>query len=161
MTKFDISTPIDVTTAIQGLGGESRMFYKMLESLEKMTLNETMLKITDAYDAKNYKVLKELAHALKGACAYIGASRLHYVCFFMQEHFIQERYEKVVDLYPSLVEAAIEYKVYSREILAKHKGENYQRLSEHEYVPIPSDFRLEKDPSNSYIYCCFKNQPLN
>ena len=120
-----------------------------------------MISITDAYDAKNYKVLKDLAHALKGACAYIGASRLHYVCFFMQEHYILERYEKVVDLYPSLVEAAIEYKLYSREILAKHKGENYQPLPEHEYIPIPSDFRLEKDPTTNYTYCCFKNQPLN
>jgi hypothetical protein len=43
----------------------------------------------------------------------------------MQEHFIFERYEKVIDLYPSLVEAAIEFKLYSREILAKHKNEIY------------------------------------
>ena len=113
-TKFDISTPIDIATAVSGMGGEERMFYRMLESLESMTLTKTMTDIVDAYDAKNYKQLKDLAHALKGACAYIGAGRLHYVCFFMQEHYVFERYEKVVEMYPSLVEAAIEFKVYSR-----------------------------------------------
>ena len=125
-TKFNISTPIDIDTAInKNMGGEERMFYKMLESLERMTLNKTMTDIIDAYDSKNYKSMKDLAYALKGACAYIGASRLHYVCFFMQEHFIYERFEKVVDLYPSLVEAAIEFKVYSRQILAKFNGTSY------------------------------------
>ena len=124
-TKFNISTPIDIDTAITGMGGEERMFYKMLESLERMTLNKTMTDIIDAYDSKNYKSMKDLAYALKGACAYIGASRLHYVCFFMQEHFIYKRFEKVVDLYPSLVEAAIEFKVYSRQILAKFNGTSY------------------------------------
>ena len=124
-TKFNISTPIDIDTAITGMGGEERMFYKMLESLERIVLNKTMTDIIDAYDSKNYKSMKDLAHALKGACAYIGASRLHYVCFFMQEHFIYKRFEKVVDLYPSLVEAAIEFKVYSRQILAKFNGTSY------------------------------------
>ena len=42
-----------------------------------------MTNIVEAYDAKNYKVIKNEAHALKGACAYVGAGRLHYVCFFM------------------------------------------------------------------------------
>ena len=122
--KLDISTPIDVTTAVNGLGGEQRMFYKMLESLESMTLIPVITNMRDAFDSKNYRMMKDQAHALKGACAYIGASRLHYVCFFMQEHFICERYEKIVEMYPSLIEAAIEFKLYSRQLLANYNKQN-------------------------------------
>ena len=66
--------------------------------------------------------MKTLAHSLKGATAYIGASRLHYVCYYIQEHYVYERYEKMIDYYPSLVEAAIEFKVQSRKIMAENKG---------------------------------------
>ena len=67
-------------------------------------------------------MMKNLAHSLKGASGYVGASRLHYVCYFIQEHFVFNRFDKMLEYYPSLVEAAIEFKVYSRQIIAKYKS---------------------------------------
>ena len=55
----------------------------MLEKLESMTLNSVMTNYVPAYDSLNHEQMKNLAHTLKGASAYIGASRLHYVCFFV------------------------------------------------------------------------------
>lgn len=78
--------------------------------------------------------MKDLAHSLKGASGYIGASRLHYVCYFIQEHFVFERNEKMLEYYPSLVEAAIEFKKYSRKIIAQFKGQNFEMQPEFETI---------------------------
>jgi len=80
---MDTSTPIDIDLAIVGLGGEPSIFYMMLANLENMTLNPTMRDIVPAYDGRKLKEMKDLAHSLKGASGYIGASRLHYVCYFI------------------------------------------------------------------------------
>jgi len=77
-----------------------------------------MKEIGPAFEKKDYKQMKSLAHSLKGASAYIGASRLHYICYFIQEHFVSENYEQMLEYYPTLVEAAIEFKLYSRKIIA-------------------------------------------
>ena len=125
---MDTSTPIDIDLAIQGLGGEPQIFYMMLGNLESMTLNPTMKNIIVPYEQKNYQEMKDLAHSLKGASGYIGASRLHYVCYFIQEHFVFQRLDKMVEYYPSLVEAAIEFKIYSRQIIAKFKSKQNRFL---------------------------------
>ena len=88
----------------------------MLGNLEDMSLNKVMTDMVPQYEAKNYLEIKNLAHSLKGSSGYIGASRLHYVCFFIQEHYVHNRNEKMLEFYPALVEAAIEFKVHSREL---------------------------------------------
>ena len=81
--EMDTSSPIDIDLAIPGLGGEPQIFYMMLGHLEGMTLNPTMKNIIGPFEQKNYEEMKDLAHSLKGASGYIGASRLHYVCYFI------------------------------------------------------------------------------
>lgn len=117
VVELDITTPIDAETAIQGLGGTDEIFYMMLENLEGMSLNQCMKDIIPVYDSKQYEQIKHFAHSLKGASAYIGASRLHYACYFIQHHFMEQNFEKMLEYYPSLVEAAIEFKTYSRKII--------------------------------------------
>lgn len=80
---MDITTPIDVKMAVDGLGGDPTIFFMMLGNFESMTLNDHMKNIVKEYDEKNHKKFKDLAHGVKGASGYIGASRLHYVCYFI------------------------------------------------------------------------------
>ena len=87
-----------------------------------MTLNEHMKNIVEPYDNLKYQEVKNLAHGLKGASGYIGAGRLHYVCYFIQENFVYGNLEKEMEFYPSLVEAAIEFKTHSRMLIEKNKG---------------------------------------
>jgi HPt (histidine-containing phosphotransfer) domain-containing protein len=94
----------------------------MLNQFEDMTLKKTMKEIVPTIKAKDYDSYKNLAHALKGASGYIGASRLHYVCYYIQEHHLKKRHQKMLEYYPSIVEAAIEFKVYSRKLLAEKDG---------------------------------------
>ena len=104
------------------LGGCIQIFYSMLNQFEDMTLTKTMKDIVPTIKSQNFDEYKNLAHALKGASGYIGASRLHYVCYYIQEHHLKKRHQKMLEYYPSLVEAAIEFRVYSRKIIAEKDG---------------------------------------
>lgn len=68
--------------------------------------------------------MKIKAHSLKGACGYVGASRMHYACYFIQEAFQRGQTHLMLEKYPRLVETVIEFKRYSRRILAEHKGKH-------------------------------------
>ena len=93
-----------------------------------------MKDIIQPYDDNNHKEFMEQAHGLKGASGYIGAGRLHYVCYYIQQLFINEQYQKELTFYPNLVEAAIEFKVYSRTILAKYSKKQYEPTPEDEQI---------------------------
>ena len=66
--------------------------------------------------------MKAKAHSLKGACGYVGAARLHYACYFIQEAHQNGQYHLMLEKYPRLVETAVEFKRHSRKILADYKG---------------------------------------
>lgn len=90
------------------------MFYMMLAKFEEMSLMDCLKNIANAVDNKDYEKMKSAAHSLKGASGYIGASRLHYSCYFIQDHFMNKRYSEMLEYYPTLLESAVEFKVYSR-----------------------------------------------
>lgn len=69
--------------AVNGLGGDPTVFYMMLSNFESMTLNESMKKIVKPYDENKHEEVKDIAHGLKGSSGYIGAGKLHYVCYFI------------------------------------------------------------------------------
>jgi len=63
------------------------LYYTMLGRLETMSLNTNMKAIAVAVELQDWNQMKTKAHSLKGACGYVGASRLHYACYFIQEAF--------------------------------------------------------------------------
>lgn len=46
-------------------------------------MQASMKKIKDAIKNKNWKDMMDGAHTLKGASGYVGASRIHYACYFI------------------------------------------------------------------------------
>lgn len=40
----------------------------------------------------------------------VGASRLHYACYFLLKAYSNQKYDKVIEMYPKIVEALIEFK---------------------------------------------------
>ena len=73
-----------------------------------------MAKLTEGVNALDYHQMKSAAHIIKGSSGYIGASRLHYACYFIQENFMKENRKEMLAYYPTVVEAVVEFKVYSR-----------------------------------------------
>ena len=59
------------------------MYYSMLGKLEELTLNNVMRDLVPHFEKKDYMMIKDLAHSLKGASGYIGASRVYYHCYFL------------------------------------------------------------------------------
>lgn len=69
-------------------------------------------------DAGDLEKVYDDAHQLKSPAGYIGASQIHYACYFLQEHFVYKRFKEMMEYYPTLLEAAVEFRVYSRMLLA-------------------------------------------
>lgn len=53
----------------------------MLGNFENTSLNDNIKNLVEPFEAQDYKKFKDIAHGLKGACTYIGASRLYYACY--------------------------------------------------------------------------------
>ena len=113
---------IDKEDAINRLGNNVEMFYMLLGNLENSSLNQTMEQMVTAYNDRDYPKMNGLAQTLKGASSYVGAGRMHYITYFIQKNFEMKNYDQMLEYYPSLVEAAIEFKVESRKLIAKHKN---------------------------------------
>ncbi len=97
----------------------------MLGQFEDMMLNTEMEKLANSLASQNWGDMKFAAHSLKGSSGYIGVSRLHYACYYVQYYFMKSNFEAMVDFYPLVVETAIEFKIYSRIILAQKNGINH------------------------------------
>jgi HPt (histidine-containing phosphotransfer) domain-containing protein len=98
----------------------------MLAKFEEMSLISCMKGLATAVDGQDYLKMKEAAHSLKGASGYIGASHLHYACYFIQDHYMSQRYDQMMEYYPTVLEAAVEFRVYSRKLLADYNSNNIQ-----------------------------------
>ena len=151
--KIDTSTPVDMNKAVEGLGGDPKMYFMLLSQFEPMNLIDKMKCCMEAYDGEKFEELKDNAHGIKGASGYIGASHIHYACYFIQEHFVNGRFQQEMEYYPTLVEAVIEFRTYSRKLIAEYKGESYEPLPEHETTSVSSKFHLSKDESTGRVYC--------
>ena len=72
-SDFDISESIDFVTPIKNLDGKKKLFHSMLSRLEDMSLNGSLVQITDGLNQKDWLKMKSGAHQLKGASGYVGA----------------------------------------------------------------------------------------
>ena len=81
LIDLDISQPIDFVTPVKNLGGQRNLFINMLGRLEKMSLNQSIKKVADGLNEKDWQKMKDGSHALKGASGYVGAGRVHYCCY--------------------------------------------------------------------------------
>ena len=136
------------------------MYYRMLGKLEDPTIKQSMQEMVAHYENKDYGKIKELAHSLKGASGYIGASRVYYHCYFLQLHYVNGDYETMMKYYPGLVEAAVEFKVASRQLICARNNQTYKRKPDHDFIPVPTSLTLRKDNQTGEILCCRHDQSI-
>ena len=60
-----------------------QLFYGMLAKFEGSCLLGLMEKIAEAVNSMNYLEIKNEAHSLKSAAGYVGASHIHYACYYI------------------------------------------------------------------------------
>ena len=52
-----------------------------------MSLTTCMQQVSEGLNQKDWNKMKQGAHQLKGASGYVGAGRLHYMCYHIQNAF--------------------------------------------------------------------------
>ena len=80
----------------------------------------------------NYHEVKESIHKLKSTSGYVGASHIHYACYFMQDHFLKNEFQTMMEYYPTLIEACVTFRVFSRQKIAELNGTHYEIDPVHE-----------------------------
>ena len=108
-----------------------------------------------ALDDANYLKMKTSIHSLKGGCAYVGAYRMYYICYYMQMYYVEKEFTKMLEFYPNLIEAAIEFKIECAHLIAEKKELLLPEPFDLESVDfVHSTFKLLKDPETDYVFCC-------
>ena len=115
---MDITEPVDLHYATASLGNNSKLFYIMLERLADVSIATSIEKLTIALNEEDWDGMKQAAHSLKGSSGYVGASKIHYACYYIQDAYNSSNYNGMVHYYPLLVEAIVEFQRYSRELIA-------------------------------------------
>ncbi len=121
--NLDMNKIIDMNGALEVLGGMAELFYKMLARYETASgLDANMVELGKGLEEMDSGKMKNGAHKIKGSSGYVGASRLHYATFCIHECWEanHDDYEGMIHYYQSVVEAVIEFKIYSRYFLAQH-----------------------------------------
>ena len=85
--NLDIKQPIDFVTPIENLGGQRSLFITMLKRLEVMSLTSCLNQVAEGLNARDWLKMKQGAHQLKGASGYVGAGRVHYICYHIQNAY--------------------------------------------------------------------------
>ena len=96
--NLSISEPIDLEASKQL--GNNKLFYDLIEKLDEMSGKTSLPQLAECLKSKDWQRMHTLAHTLKGSSGYIGAARIHYACYYMQEAYREGNYEAMVGYYP-------------------------------------------------------------
>ena len=83
-----------------------------------------------------------IAQQLKMSSAYVGAGKLTYACFYMQDAYISPGKFDMIHYYPLLVEAVVEFKRYIRKYLADMHGVKYSESQSVTELPLAAGYSL-------------------
>ena len=87
-----------------------------------MSLMSCLNQVSEGLNLEDWNKMKLGAHQLKGASGYVGAGRVHYVCYHIQKAFTKGEHQTMIDYYPLLIEYSIEFKRFSRKYLSDLKS---------------------------------------
>ena len=116
---MDTSTPLDMKSWLRTFQLKE-YYFRLLPNFEDSGLMENLFKIAYWVHVGNFYEIKEKAHAIKGAAAYAGASRVSNDCYWIQVYFEQEKYVKMMEQYLQLIPHWIEFRVYWRKVYYKY-----------------------------------------
>ena len=109
-----------------------------------MYLNGTMSEFQNAHDMKQYSKMRNYAQNLGHKSGTLGLGRIYLICRMMVCAFDDDQPEKMLSLYPSLIESIIEFKIYIRTIISPQDLNRYFQQSA-QSTTISKQFRLEED----------------
>lgn len=88
--------------------------------------------------------MMQKAHSVKGSAGYAGASRVSEDCYYIQFHFEERKYTKMMESYISLLEHAAQFRIHWRKRYYEFKKEKYSPLPSHAEIPLPFGWKLNQ-----------------
>ena len=82
--------------------------------------------MTEGYSTQNWVKIEQAAYALKGSSGRVGAGKIHYACFHICDAYHKGDFKSMLVYYPLIIEAVIEFRRYSRELIAGVKQQDYE-----------------------------------
>ena len=123
------------------------MFYCLLERFESIAMEQTMEQLTSSVNIPDFKKMDQAADTLKGASGYVGAGRIYYACHHMNIAYLDKDYMLMVTFYPLIVEAVIEFRRYSRELVAAVRQQEYEEQASACQISLANNYRLQYQQS--------------
>ena len=121
MLDFSVEFPIDQDKALEALKNKNKksVYYQILERFRNTNVIATIDQLNVAINNNNHTKFKEAAQSFKGSSGTVGAGILHYNCYFIQDSFIKKELTFMRERYNRLVEDAIDFLIYSKELIEK------------------------------------------
>lgn len=91
MTNIDPINP----SWLKSMASTKKDFTKKLFTVFIRDEPKRVIKIREAFENRNFKELKYLAHSLKGASATMGADRVKEACLQLEKSALEEHEEKI------------------------------------------------------------------
>ena len=115
-----------------------------------MTIMEDIAKSIMSFD---YEVLYNKVHSLKGAVSYCAAGRMFDITYKILKACDNKDYEKMFDYeegYPELLSRGVEFRIARHQLIYSENGSDYEISPEHETLPCPEGYRVEKVSEGKY-----------
>ena len=81
-----------------------------------------MDRLTSGLSTEDLEKVKFAVHALQSTAGYAGAGHIYYTCYYMDAGISAKNTQGILEYYPLLVEAVIDFKRFSRKFLSECKG---------------------------------------
>ena len=138
---------------VYALGGNIAKYFKMTAKFELAVMNPCMKRIAGATNTQDWQELHSIVNELREASGAIGASKVHYACFYIQEAYAENDFQEMFKCYPLLVEAIIELKRYLRRFLCEYRALPYTETTSAYHTSLARGFKIEKDEPHDTYYC--------
>ena len=109
--------------------------------------------MTEGYSIQNWVKIEQAAHALKGSSGRVGAGKIHYACYHICDAYHKGDFKSMLVYYPLIIEAVIEFRRYSRELIAGVKQQDYEESESVSNVPLVDGYKLIYQTRHDKFYC--------
>ena len=127
------------------LNGNKKLYLAMVKTFEQVFLNDCLARLREGIELGDKEKIKTSCRKLKEQSACIFAGRIFYACCLMEQALVKEDHEKLMYTYPLVVEACVEFRIYSKEFIANCNNEQVFESKSPGDISIAIGFKMLYD----------------
>lgn len=115
--SLDTTNPLDDKTAIEQLKNNKNLFLMFLCRFRNQEILPLIKQLSIAFEKENWNKFREIAHSLKGSSGYVGAGRIQYDCFHIQDFHYKNEIAQMKLIYNRMIENVIDFINFTKKYL--------------------------------------------